>query len=133
MQPLIAEASCIKCHRAENHKLGDIRGGISVSVPLFEFEEAARTAALRGAIGYAALWAVGVCGIVCAGRRLASQVRQVRRAEEELHRAYAGLETTVQRRTAELSKQIEERKEAENTLRKARSAIASSLRARRTP
>jgi PAS domain S-box-containing protein len=117
MQPLIAKASCMKCHRAENYKLGEISGGMSVSVPLSEFEEAARTAVLRQAIGHAALWVLGVGGIVFAGRRLASQVRQIRRAEEEVRRAYAGLETTVQRRTAELGKQIEDRKRVEETLR----------------
>jgi signal transduction histidine kinase/AmiR/NasT family two-component response regulator len=58
-----------------------------VTIGLSAFEKTARTAALQGVIGYAALWAIGVCGIVYAGRRLASQIRRVRQAEEELHRA----------------------------------------------
>ena len=102
------------CHRAENFKVGDIRGGISISVPISGLQEVSHTEILHTAIFYAVLWAAGVCGIVLTGRRLASQVRRVRQAEEELCRAYAGLETTVQRRTAELNKQIEKRREADD-------------------
>jgi PAS domain S-box-containing protein len=34
MRPLLTEASCLKCHAAHGHKEGDLRGGISVSVPI---------------------------------------------------------------------------------------------------
>jgi len=33
MEPLIAEKNCLKCHEQQGYKLGDIRGGISVSIP----------------------------------------------------------------------------------------------------
>lgn len=33
MKPLIAERSCLTCHQQQGYKLGDVRGGISVSVP----------------------------------------------------------------------------------------------------
>lgn len=34
MAPLVTEAGCLKCHAEQGYKVGDIRGGISVSVPL---------------------------------------------------------------------------------------------------
>ena len=34
IRPLITEQGCLKCHAIQGYKLGDIRGGISVSVPL---------------------------------------------------------------------------------------------------
>ncbi|MFZ5949756.1 MAG: c-type heme family protein, partial [Candidatus Rifleibacteriota bacterium] len=34
MQPMITENSCLKCHAQQGYKVGEIRGGISVSVPL---------------------------------------------------------------------------------------------------
>ncbi len=34
MRPLITEKGCLKCHAAQGYQEGDIRGGISVSVPL---------------------------------------------------------------------------------------------------
>jgi len=33
MKPLITEESCLKCHAAQGYKVGDIRGGISVTLP----------------------------------------------------------------------------------------------------
>jgi PAS domain S-box-containing protein len=117
MQPLIRTEGCMKCHRADGYRLGDLCGGMSVLVPLSEFREVAHTEISYEAIGYTALWAAGICGIVFTARRLACQVRRVRQAEDQLRMADDGLETTVQRRTAELSQQIEDRKKAEDSLR----------------
>jgi diguanylate cyclase (GGDEF)-like protein len=33
MAPLIMEEKCLKCHAQQGYKLGDIRGGISISIP----------------------------------------------------------------------------------------------------
>jgi hypothetical protein len=35
MAPLITEQNCLKCHAKQGYELGDIRGGISVSLPFF--------------------------------------------------------------------------------------------------
>ena len=34
MRPFITEKSCLKCHASQGYKEGDIRGGISVSIPM---------------------------------------------------------------------------------------------------
>jgi diguanylate cyclase (GGDEF)-like protein len=39
MAPLLFEQSCDKCHYRMNYHLGDIRGGISVSIPFGQTEE----------------------------------------------------------------------------------------------
>ena len=33
MAPLVTEKSCLKCHAVQGYKVGDIRGGISISFP----------------------------------------------------------------------------------------------------
>jgi two-component system cell cycle sensor histidine kinase/response regulator CckA len=40
MYPMITESGCLKCHTSQGYKVGDIRGGISVSVPWRHFREA---------------------------------------------------------------------------------------------
>ena len=40
MAPLLVEPSCQGCHRAYGYKVGDIRGGISVSIPFTPIEHA---------------------------------------------------------------------------------------------
>ncbi len=42
MFPMITEEKCLKCHAQQGYKLGDIRGGISTSVPLTPYLESAR-------------------------------------------------------------------------------------------
>lgn len=39
MAPLMVEESCLKCHSNFGYKVGDIRGGISVSIPLKQVED----------------------------------------------------------------------------------------------
>ncbi len=43
MRPMTTEASCLKCHRGQGYKLGDVRGGISISVPLTALIAKAKT------------------------------------------------------------------------------------------
>jgi diguanylate cyclase (GGDEF)-like protein len=39
MKPLYVERSCLTCHKNQGYKVGDIRGGISVSVPFGRLEQ----------------------------------------------------------------------------------------------
>ena len=34
LRPLYVEESCLPCHAAQGYKVGQVRGGLSVSVPL---------------------------------------------------------------------------------------------------
>lgn len=41
MQPMVVEKSCMKCHAGQGYKVGQIRGGISVSVPMDKYKAVA--------------------------------------------------------------------------------------------
>ncbi len=43
VQPVIVEASCLRCHRQQGYRLGDIRGGISVATPAEDLVAQMRT------------------------------------------------------------------------------------------
>jgi len=36
MNPLITKKSCLKCHAQQGYSVGDLRGGVSVSIPMEE-------------------------------------------------------------------------------------------------
>ena len=38
MAPLTTSESCLKCHREQGYKLGDIRGGISITIPYSRYD-----------------------------------------------------------------------------------------------
>ncbi len=40
MAPLMVDAPCLKCHARQGYRIGDVRGGISVSLPFGQVEQA---------------------------------------------------------------------------------------------
>jgi PAS domain S-box-containing protein len=81
MRPLATEAGCLKCHAVQGYKAGDIRGGISVSVPLEPYLALAQAQLWPIAGIHAGLWALGGLGIFLGAgqmrRRLDQQLQAV--------------------------------------------------------
>ncbi len=97
MRPLITEKGCLKCHAAQGYQEGDIRGGISVSIPMEPLREIARTNVLTLVLGHGALWLMGVSGIFLGTRRLSREVARRNRAEQETRRHAVQLEAAKER------------------------------------
>ncbi len=69
MRPFRIDPSCLTCHEEQGYKVGDIRGGISVSVPMNPIMATAwHTWSLI--LGHLVLWMLGVVGIILAGRQI---------------------------------------------------------------
>ncbi len=85
MRPLHTEESCLKCHGQQGYKLGDIRGGISVSVPLARLQALARSHLVALFLGHSGLWILGLVGLAVAARRVRQHIRHRHRAEDALH------------------------------------------------
>jgi len=84
MHPMLTEAGCLKCHALQGYREGDIRGGISVSVPWRPIEEgiAAQRAVL--VMAYGLIWIIGLAGIGASSFSIRSQMRKKEQAEKEL-------------------------------------------------
>ena len=67
MGPLVTEESCLKCHAAQGYKVGDIRGGISVSVPMKPLWQLAVQHKIRIILVRSILLMLGLIGIFVAG------------------------------------------------------------------
>lgn len=67
MEPVFTEAPCLRCHQDQGYRLGDIRGGISVSTMLMS--SSMPTVVLAS---HAGLFGVGVLGVLGFFRRLRS-------------------------------------------------------------
>ncbi len=79
MRPLPTEQGCLKCHEAQGYRVGDIRGGISTSVPLAPFLAIARRHGAVAAATHLALWLAGLWGIGIGVRRLARAIATQKR------------------------------------------------------
>jgi hypothetical protein len=82
---LIAEPGCLKCHGAQGYKVGDVRGGIAISIPMAPHLDRMHDDVRRMSLAVAAIWLLGLALIAL----LAVQVRrriQVQQAGDEAQR-----------------------------------------------
>ena len=61
---------CLTCHEQQGYKLGDVAGGVSVSVPLLKLEQTADKKVMQIGIGHGVLWVFGIMGILYGSRKL---------------------------------------------------------------
>jgi hypothetical protein len=84
MRPLITESECLKCHAVQGYKVGDIRGGISVSVPLAPLLANQRSRIVSFFAIDGLIWLAGLCGIGMGGLMIHRQLQYRLRSESEL-------------------------------------------------
>lgn len=87
MRPFVTEKPCLSCHAQHGYREGDIRGGISITVPMDRLENSAWTQVSRDIVFSLFLWGAG-CGIILNFRRrlLASLAETERGWEEAIRR-----------------------------------------------
>lgn len=88
MRPFVTEEGCLKCHGAQGYKVGDVRGGVSVSVPLNVKKGLAANAVIAGVLSYGVLWIFGI-GLIGMGSRVLSRNLKTLEDSEERYRTVA--------------------------------------------
>jgi len=76
IRPLYVEQGCLKCHEAQGYQLGDVRGGISVSVPVGSIWAAQAQQSNTVLLGYGMLWLCGMAAIAYGSRELGRRISQ---------------------------------------------------------
>jgi len=87
MRPVLTEELCLKCHAQQGYKVGELRGGISVSVPLDATLASFHEQAAKTVGGHALIWAIGMAGIVFGGSRLGHSIQQEKQARRDAETA----------------------------------------------
>lgn len=87
MQPMITKKHCLKCHAKQGYQEGDVRGGVSVSIPMAEYLAEQRLHILRDSLSFGTLWLLGVGALLFGGHRLGLHERKRTEAEEALRGA----------------------------------------------
>lgn len=84
MTPIITYNECLECHARQGYHAGDIRGGISVTVPLEPLLAISSREKSNSVIGFGLLWLLGMAGIVSSGSSLRSSLNRHEEAERRL-------------------------------------------------
>lgn len=95
MGRLITEQGCLECHAKHGYELGDVRGGISVSVPYAPYQEAIQAAGRRLVLLHAVVAGLGLVVIWGFGHKLGRNVHKLETANEELSELNQWLKTTA--------------------------------------
>jgi len=95
MRPLVTEGSCLPCHAAQGYKIGEIRGGISVSVPLAPLRANNRHHRRALVLTHVLLWLLGLGGLGLSARHLGLRIQERRKAARERERLIAELQEAL--------------------------------------
>ena len=96
MRPWRTEKACLKCHAAQGYKEGDIRGGISLDVPLKPFLAGIKAQTFPLAAGHGLIWVLGLCGIIMGNRRIMHYLGGRQQAEETLREREAKYRAAIE-------------------------------------
>jgi PAS domain S-box-containing protein len=81
MRPFVTEKSCLKCHAAQGYREGDIRGGLSVSIPVAAIEQAMHLRIVENLSAHGAIWLFGMGMLVVGSRKLSRSSRVMEESE----------------------------------------------------
>jgi PAS domain S-box-containing protein len=88
MRPVIAEQSCLACHGDQGYREGDIRGGISVSVPFAHYTEAAAKSRAKIVGAHTVVGSLGMIGIGLSTFLISRSEHRLIRSETRLRTLY---------------------------------------------
>ncbi len=81
MRPLITEVGCLRCHAQQGYRIGDIRGGVSVSIPLTPLLAISQKNIATYAMVHGLLWLLGIVAIFFGTNSMSRSIRRVEMAE----------------------------------------------------
>ncbi len=87
MAPLMVEESCMKCHSTQGHRIGDLRGGISVSLPWDKFADTFAGHSDTNALTYGCIWFLGMLGLGISHWVISGQVSDQQSILEDLRKS----------------------------------------------
>ncbi len=84
LRPLLTEQGCLSCHAVQGYKVGDIRGGISISVPMKPFNDMAKKHITLLSVIHGILFFLGLAALRFAAFHIRMQIEVREKTETQL-------------------------------------------------
>ncbi len=84
MQPMITKQECLKCHAHQGYKVGDIRGGVGIALPMKQILKLASRHKKRTLFTFILIWFIGFTGLTYGYVRLSKSIHRQEQTEETL-------------------------------------------------
>jgi len=95
MRPFRTEKGCLQCHAQQGYKEGDIRGGLSIAIPMAPLENIGRQYQINTWVRYLLVWLLGICGIAWGSHELSRSLEEQRRGAEEREKLIGELQDAL--------------------------------------
>lgn len=95
--PFITTEGCLKCHADQGYELGDVYGGLSISVPLSNYDMLKQSYIRLNGWGYGIIWLVGIFGIYVAFKRMKKHYQEREVILSSLQKSHRELEASEER------------------------------------
>lgn len=77
MKPMDTKESCLKCHGHQGYKVGEVRGGVSVTLPISDLMKEQKSKDLNFVIGFVIFWLIGLLLIGFSHRMFNKTLRRI--------------------------------------------------------
>jgi PAS domain S-box-containing protein len=91
IRPMITKEGCLKCHAHQGYKVGDLRGGVGVSIPITSYMNNEYREIIELMMSHIIIWGIGVISLYLGFLRLKSQFavqKQTKSALKESEKKY---------------------------------------------
>ncbi len=84
MYPFITEQSCLQCHAKQGYRKGDVRGGLSISIPMEPLLAMEHRNIVTFILAHGLLWLIGLVGINYSMQRIKRSEQEREEADKSL-------------------------------------------------
>ncbi len=84
IRPMYTETICLKCHGEQGYEVGDIRGGISVSIPLAPYRAAQLKLFNKDMLHLSMLWTLGLIALFWLRELVQARLRREDEVQKEI-------------------------------------------------
>ena len=99
-RPMIIKKGCLKCHGHQGYKVGDIRGGVGVKVPMEPYLALEHKAITTMSWSHGVFWLLGLVGIAHFFRRQYQQNSERHQAQIEIKQSEARFRTFFEKNSS---------------------------------